>query len=77
MPSLIDIRRRIRTVKNREIDTTVLEPRFELGSLSFSDRELNEIIWRSVKGPQSAMPPAVRSGFIRKAAADADDDDRR
>jgi hypothetical protein len=40
------------------------------------DRELNEIIWRSVRGPQSAMPPAVRSGFIRKVA-DGDDDDER
>jgi hypothetical protein len=40
------------------------------------DRELNEIIWRSIRGPDSAMPPAVRSGFIRKVA-DADDDDER
>ena len=39
------------------------------------DRELNEIVWRSVKGPSSPMPPAVRSGFIRKAA-DGDDDER-
>ena len=39
------------------------------------ERELNEIIWRSVKGPHSAMPPAVRSGFIRRVA-DADADDR-
>jgi len=38
------------------------------------DRELNEIVWRSVRGPNSPMPPAVRSGFIRKAA-DGDDDD--
>jgi len=40
------------------------------------DRELNEIIWRSIRGPHSPMPPAVRSGFIRKVA-DADDDDER
>jgi hypothetical protein len=40
------------------------------------DRELNEILWRSIKGPNSPMPPAVRSGFIRKAA-DADDPDER
>jgi YVTN family beta-propeller protein len=38
------------------------------------DRELNEIVWRSVRGPNSPMPPAVRSGFIRKAA-DGDDED--
>jgi hypothetical protein len=40
------------------------------------DRELNEILWRSIKGPNSPMPPAVRSGFIRKAG-DADDPDDR
>jgi phospholipase C len=38
------------------------------------DRELNEIIWRSIKGAHSPMPPAVRSGFIRKAADDDDDE---
>jgi hypothetical protein len=37
------------------------------------DRELNEIIWRSVRGARSIMPPPVRSGFIRRIAArDAD-----
>jgi len=41
------------------------------------ERELNEIIWRSVRGANAAMPPAVRSAFIRKPAdGDADDDDR-
>ena len=39
------------------------------------DLELNEIIWRSVRGAGSAMPPVVRSAWIRKAAL-ADDDDR-
>jgi hypothetical protein len=40
---------------------------------------LNEIIWKSVKGPQSAMPPPVRAAFIRalKASGDGDDDDPR
>jgi DNA-binding beta-propeller fold protein YncE len=40
---------------------------------------LNEIIWRSVKGASSPMPPPRRSIFIRpsSAAADADDDDDR
>jgi len=37
--------------------------------------ELNEIIWRSIRGPRSTMPPPVRNAFIRRA--DADDDDRR
>jgi hypothetical protein len=42
------------------------------------ERELNEILWRSVKGPNSVMPPAVRSAFIRRVAdLDGDDDDRR
>ncbi len=40
------------------------------------DLELNEILWRSVKGPTSPMPAIVRSAFIRRVA-DADDDDER
>jgi len=28
------------------------------------DLLLNEVVWRSVKGPQSAMPPPVRAGFV-------------
>jgi hypothetical protein len=40
------------------------------------ERELNEILWRSIKGPKAVMPPAVRAAFVRRAAADADDDDR-
>jgi hypothetical protein len=31
-------------------------------------RELNEIIWRSVRGPRAAMPPPVHSGFVRRIA---------
>jgi YVTN family beta-propeller protein len=38
------------------------------------DREFNEIIWRSVRGPDSPMPPIVRSSFVR-SRADLDDDD--
>jgi YVTN family beta-propeller protein len=41
------------------------------------DRELNEIIWRSVRGARSMMPPPVRSAFMRSAADhDANGDDR-
>ena len=40
------------------------------------ERELNEIIWRSIRGADSAMPPTVRSGFIRRIADGDDDDDR-
>jgi hypothetical protein len=27
-------------------------------------REMNEILWKSVKGADSTMPPPVRSAFI-------------
>jgi hypothetical protein len=38
------------------------------------EKELNEILWRSVKGPFSPMPPIVRNAWIRPASsADADD----
>ena len=36
------------------------------------ERELNEILWKSVKGAGSVMPPPVRAAFLRPA--DADDD---
>ena len=39
------------------------------------EQELNEIIWKSVKGADSVMPPPVRAAFIRALAALADDDD--
>ena len=41
------------------------------------ERELNEIVWRSVRGANAVMPPTVRSVFVRRPiGADADDDDR-
>ena len=42
------------------------------------EQEMNEIIWRSVKGPMSVMPPPIRAAFVRSiagAAAPDDDDD--
>jgi hypothetical protein len=39
------------------------------------EQELNLIIWRSVKGPWSVMPPPVRAAFVRPID-DGDDDDR-
>jgi YVTN family beta-propeller protein len=36
--------------------------------------ELNEIVWRSIRGHDARMPPPVRSGFIRSVAGDDDDD---
>jgi DNA-binding beta-propeller fold protein YncE len=39
------------------------------------DLELNEIVWRSVRGAHSPMPPPVRAAFIRALPADEDDGD--
>ena len=40
--------------------------------------ELNEIVWKSVRGADSPMPPPVRAGFIKVIDDDddADDDDK-
>ena len=38
------------------------------------DVELNEIIWKSIKGADSNMPPPVRSAFVNVTQRDADDD---
>jgi len=39
------------------------------------DRELNEIVWRSVRGPASVAPPPVRAAFVSPLPGDGDDDD--
>jgi YVTN family beta-propeller protein len=36
------------------------------------DRELNEIIWRSVRGSDSSPPPPVRAAFVRPLERDPD-----
>jgi hypothetical protein len=43
------------------------------------ERELNEIVWRSVRGAGSPMPPPRRAGFIRIVGGDDDEehDERR
>ena len=41
------------------------------------DRELNEIVWRSVRGGGSPMPPPIHAAFVRSVAdreGDGDDD---
>jgi hypothetical protein len=41
------------------------------------DLQLNEVIWRSIRGPDSPMPPPVHAAFVRASApksADRDDD---
>jgi DNA-binding beta-propeller fold protein YncE len=39
------------------------------------DLELNQVVWQSVRGARSVMPPPRRTGFIRPIAGDDDDDD--
>ncbi len=40
------------------------------------DLKFNEVIWKSVKGPQAQMPAPVRAAFFRtRIAKDKDDDD--
>lgn len=36
------------------------------------ERELNEILWKSVKGAASPMPPPVRAAFVRPVEPDGD-----
>jgi hypothetical protein len=37
-------------------------------------RELNEILWKSVRGASSTMPPPVRAAFVRPAEKEHTDD---
>lgn len=39
------------------------------------DLVLNEIVWKSVRGPDSVMPAPVRAGFVFRSGGDQDDDD--
>jgi hypothetical protein len=32
------------------------------------ERELNEIIWKSVHGPDAVMPAPIRAAFVRPIA---------
>ena len=38
------------------------------------DLLLNEVVWKSVRGPDSPMPAPVRAAFVRAPARDDDDD---
>jgi len=41
------------------------------------ERELNEILWKAVRGADAVMPAPIRAAFVRPIAdGDADDDDR-
>ena len=39
------------------------------------ERELNEILWKSVRGADSVMPAPVRAAFVRPIS-DGDEEDR-
>jgi len=39
------------------------------------DALLTDVIWHSIRGAQSAVPPPVRSAFLRHGAGSDDDDD--
>jgi YVTN family beta-propeller protein len=41
------------------------------------ERELNEILWKSVKGADSVMPPPVRAAFVRPVAEGEDEEGER
>ena len=36
---------------------------------------LNEVIWRSVKGPENRMPSPTRAGFVFAKSQEDEDDD--
>jgi len=38
--------------------------------------ELNEIIWQSIKGPGSKMPPPIKTGFVRSVDRGEQEDKR-
>jgi hypothetical protein len=39
------------------------------------DIELNEIVWKSIRGEHSEMPAPVRSAFVQVQPVDEEDDD--
>ena len=39
------------------------------------DLELNEILWKSVHGPASVMPPPVRAAFVKRLEEEEEDED--
>jgi hypothetical protein len=38
------------------------------------DLELNEILWKSVRGAASPMPPPVRAAFVKALAEEEDEE---
>ncbi len=64
-------------ISERNPDGAVGQARSNQLDFSAEDRipdlEFSEIIWKAVKGPESRMPPPVRSAFVR-AGTDGDGD---
>jgi hypothetical protein len=68
------------------VDLTAVNPKSAWGAeisqkLDFSKEDvaddllLNEVVWRSVRGPNSVMPPPVRASFVFAIPEEEDDDD--
>ena len=38
------------------------------------ERELNEILWKSVRGADAVMPPPIRAAFVRPIEEDGDEE---
>ena len=53
-----------------------LQMNFEVADMT-PEYELNEIVWKSVRGAASPMPPPVRSGFIRVIEDDEEEERER
>jgi hypothetical protein len=73
------------TARPAQVDLTATNSRLAWGAnasekMDFTDADraddiqLNEIVWRSVRGPNSPMPAPVRAAFF-KAHPKTDDDD--
>jgi len=41
------------------------------------ERELNEILWKSVRGADAVMPPPIRAAFVRPIADEDEEDEDR
>ncbi len=70
-PARIDLRER-----NRE-DAPGAEASLRMNMIEADlapERELNEILWKSVKGRDAVMPPPVRAAFVRPVKEDDEED---
>jgi DNA-binding beta-propeller fold protein YncE len=79
-PTLVQYRRTAPAVSLDEQNVATAFGASVSARMDFSDADrtdevlLNEILWRSVKGPDAQMPPPRRSVFIRPSNSVQDDD---